>query len=162
MSRIISVGSLAIATTAALLITGCSRQPSGTSNTTAPAAESGHGHQSSAHGDDNKQIAMTASDSEARKLYLTPGGKYTADDIQANGNVIASVKFKGVKAEHDLKPKSGEKVCPITLTKANPKFAWMVDGKSYEFCCPPCVEEFVGLAKEKPDEIMPPEFYRQK
>ena len=101
-------------------------------------------------------------DDEERKLYLTPGGKYTVADIKANGSVTASVKFKGLKADHDLKPKSGEKICPVTLTKANPKFAWVIDGKVYEFCCPPCVDEFVALAKEKPEEVMPPEFYRKK
>jgi YHS domain-containing protein len=101
-------------------------------------------------------------DDDERKLYLTPGGKYTEADIRANGGVVASVKFKGLKAEHDLKPKAGEKICPVTLTKANPKFSWVIGGKTYEFCCPPCVDEFVALAKEKPDEIKEPEFYRQK
>lgn len=101
-------------------------------------------------------------DADEKKLYLTPGGKYTEADIKANGSVTASQKFKGLKAEHDLKPKAGEKICPVTLTKANARFSWVIDGKTYEFCCPPCVDEFVQLAKEKPDEIKPPEFYRQK
>ena len=105
--------------------------------------------------------AKVAGDEE-KTLYLTPGGKYTVADIAANGNVTASQKFKGMKAEHDLKPKAGEKICPVTLTKASPKFSWIVDGKTYEFCCPPCVDEFVTLAKEKPGEIKPPEEYRQK
>jgi hypothetical protein len=99
---------------------------------------------------------------EEKKLYLTPGGKYTEADIQANGHVTASEKFKGLKAEHDLKPKPGEKICPITLTKANPKFSWIVGGKTYEFCCPPCVDEFVQMAKEKPDEVKEPDAYRNK
>ncbi len=101
-------------------------------------------------------------DAEEQKLYLTPGGKYTDADIKANGGVTASAKFKGLKAEHDLKPKTGEKICPVTLTKANPRFSWVIDGKTYEFCCPPCVDEFVALAKENPAKIEPPEFYRQK
>ncbi|CAN5468323.1 hypothetical protein BH11PLA2_BH11PLA2_20970 [soil metagenome] len=101
-------------------------------------------------------------DAEEQKLYLTAGGKYTDADIKANGGVTASAKFKGLKAEHDLKPKAGDLICPITLTKANPKFSWVIDGKTYQFCCPPCVDEFVSLAKEKPNEIKPPEFYRQK
>jgi YHS domain-containing protein len=102
--------------------------------------------------------AKKGSDEEV-KLYLTPGGAYTAADITANGTVTASQKFKGRKAEHDLKPKSGDKICPITLTKANPKFSWVVGGKTYEFCCPPCVDEFVALAKEKPGEIKDPRDY---
>ncbi len=101
-------------------------------------------------------------DTEERKLYLTPAGKYTEADIKANGNMTASQKFKGLKPEHDLKPKTGEKICPITLTKANPKFSWIIDGKTYEFCCPPCVDEFVTLAKEKPNDLQSPESYRQK
>jgi hypothetical protein len=99
---------------------------------------------------------------EERKLYLVPGGKYTEADIRANGNVTASEKFKGVKAQHDLRPKPGEKICPVTLTKANPKFTWVVAGKAYEFCCPPCVDEFVKTAKESPDEIKEPEAYVKK
>lgn len=101
-------------------------------------------------------------DAEERQLYLTPGGKYTEADIKANGNVTASEKFKGVKAQHDLKPKSGDKICPVTMTKANPNFRWIIGGKTYEFCCPPCVDEFVALAKEQPAEIKEPEEYRKK
>ncbi|MBA4066565.1 MAG: hypothetical protein C0501_23245 [Isosphaera sp.] len=96
-----------------------------------------------------------------RTLYLTPGGKYTADDIRANGGVTASEKFKGAQAEHDAKPKPGDRICPVSLTKANPKFAWVIGGKEYQFCCPPCVDEFVRKAKEKPDEVKPPESYVQ-
>lgn len=101
-------------------------------------------------------------DAEEIKLYLTPGGKYTEADIKANGEVVASVKFAGVKAEHDLHPKPGDKICPVTLTKANPKFSWVVGGQVYEFCCPPCVDEFVSQAKETPDAVQPPEFYSQQ
>jgi YHS domain-containing protein len=113
---------------------------------------------------DAGEHAMPAkvADDDERKLYLTPGGIYTAADIQANGNATASQKFKGLKAEHDLKPKPGDQICPVTLTKANPKFTWVIGGKSYQFCCPPCVDEFVALAKEKPADVQPPEFYRQK
>lgn len=110
---------------------------------------------------DHGMPAKVADEAE-RKLYLTAGGKYTEADIKANGNVTASGKFKGIKAEHDLRPKVGEKICPITLTKANPKFSWIVGGKTYEFCCPPCVDEFVATAKEKPAEILEPEEYRKK
>lgn len=99
---------------------------------------------------------------EETKLYLTPGGKYTEADIKANGNKTASQKFEGIKAEHDSKPKQGDKICPISLTKANPKFSWIINGQSYEFCCPPCVDEFLLLAKEKPGELKPEEHYRQK
>lgn len=96
---------------------------------------------------------------EERTLYLTAGGRYTLADILANGNVTASEKFRGIKATHNMKPNAGDKVCPITNTKANPEFTWIVGGQPYQFCCPPCVDEFVALAKEHPDEIKPPESY---
>lgn len=109
-----------------------------------------------AHGD-----AMPAGvgSEKARKLYLTPGGKYTEADIRANGNTVPSVKFKGIKSDHNAKPKPGDKLCPISMTKANPQFTWVVGGKSYEFCCPPCIDEFVRRAKEKPQTIREPETY---
>lgn len=86
-------------------------------------------------------------DDDERKLYLTPGGLYTAADIEANGNVTASQKFKGFKAKHDLHPKPGDKICPVTLTLANPACTWIIGGKKYEFCCPPCVDNFLEVAK---------------
>ena len=98
-------------------------------------------------------------DDEERKLYLTAGGKYTEADIKANGNVTASQKFKGVSSSHDMFPKKGDRICPITLTKANPDFTWIIDGKPYQFCCPPCVDEFVKLAKEQPHAIKDPDSY---
>lgn len=98
-------------------------------------------------------------DDAERQLYLTPAGLYTQADIDANGNVTGSQKFAGFQASHDLKPKIGDKICPVTLTKANPKCTWIVGGKTYEFCCPPCVDEFVSLAKTKPDEVKQPEHY---
>ena len=101
-------------------------------------------------------------DAEERTLYLTPGGKYTAADIEANGNKTGSEKFRGVPVSHDLKPKAGERICPVTLTKANPAFAWVVGGREYQFCCPPCVDEFVQLAKDHPDQIKPPGEYVKK
>jgi hypothetical protein len=96
---------------------------------------------------------------EERKLYLTAGGKYTEADIKANGSVTASQKFKGIKSSHDAKPKPGDRICPISMTKANPEFTWIVDGKSYQFCCPPCVDEFVRSAKERPEELQDPDTF---
>jgi YHS domain-containing protein len=98
-------------------------------------------------------------DDESTKLFLTPGGTYTEADIVANGRLTAQQKFKGFQAKHDVNPKPGDRLCPISETKANPLCAWVIGGKTYEFCCPPCVEEFVRTAKEKPDEIKDPEAY---
>jgi YHS domain-containing protein len=112
------------------------------------------------HGNSVADGMPTKIEDEAEKLlYLTPGGAYTAEDIKANGNVTASVKFKDFRAAHDINPKAGDKVCPVTLTKANPACSWVIGGKTYEFCCPPCVDEFVKLAKEDPGAIKPPSAY---
>ena len=101
-------------------------------------------------------------DREEQELYLTPGGIYTQADIEANGSVTASQKFRGLMSAHDLQPKAGDRICPITSTKANSQFSWIVDGKSYEFCCPPCVDEFVKTAKASPDSIKEPAEYVQR
>jgi len=101
-------------------------------------------------------------DSEARQLYLTPGGAYTEADIEANGRQTAAEKYVGFRARHDFNPAAGDAVCPITRTKANPECTWVIGGQTYQFCCPPCIDEFVILAKEDPDRLLPPEAYVQE
>lgn len=105
--------------------------------------------------------AKRATDEE-RALFLTPGGRYTAADIKANGETVPTLKFAGIRPTHDARPKPGAKVCPIPETVSNPKFAWVVGGQRYEFCCVPCVEEFVATAKDTPDAIKGPDAYRAK
>ena len=95
----------------------------------------------------------------AKKPYPTHAGKYTEADIKANGSMTAKQKYGDEMSEHDMHPKKGMKICPITDTKANPKFTWVVAGKTYEFCCPPCIDEFVKRAKERPDQIKDPGSY---
>lgn len=107
----------------------------------------------------SEEMPSALAGDEESKLYLTPGGKYTAADIEANGNVTASQKYKGMKSDHNAKPQPGDRICPISMTKANPEFAWIIDGKSYLFCCPPCIDEFLTMAKESPDELRDPETY---
>ena len=98
-------------------------------------------------------------DEDERRLYLTPGGKYTDADIAANGRMTASTKFAGFHASHDPHPTPGARTCPITDTLANPNCSWIIGGSTYTFCCPPCVDEFVRRAKEQPDSIRKPEEY---
>ena len=88
-----------------------------------------------------------------------PGGKYTLDDIRANGNLTRSQKFKDFVSSHNLKPQSGDLICPISLSKAHPQCSWIIGGKSYQFCCPSCIDEFLTAAKKSPEEIEDPEFY---
>jgi hypothetical protein len=104
---------------------------------------------------DDGPMSVKVSGADEKKLYLTPGGKYTVADIAANGNTTPSQKFEGIKSSHNAKPKAGDKICPISETKANPKFTWVVGGTPYQFCCPPCIDEFLQKAKEHPEEIEP-------
>lgn len=114
------------------------------------------------HAEEGSPMPAKLGDAREKELYLTPGGKYTADDIAANGNMTAGQKFKGLRAAHDAKPQPGDKLCPISMTKASPKFTWIIGGQAYQFCCPPCVDEFVQLAKDKPEAIEPPQNYVKK
>jgi hypothetical protein len=96
------------------------------------------------------------------RLYLTPGGRYTAADIRANGYTTPADKFQGILANHHLHPVVGERICPITHTRANPRFAWVIGNRRYLFCCPPCIDEFVQQAKTAPASIRPPAAYVQR
>ena len=109
------------------------------------------------HGEAGMPDKVSGDEEEA--LYLTPGGLYTAADVEANGRVTASQKFKGLKSSHNARTKAGDRICPISETKSNPQFTWVVGGKTYEFCCPPCVDEFVREAKEQPRNIKAPGEY---
>jgi hypothetical protein len=117
-------------------------------NFTVPASR--HGDEGDDHGQDEE------------KLYLKPGGKYAEADIATNGRQTASVRYKGCRAEHNTKPRRGDRVCPITRIKANREFTWVVSSKTYEFCCPPCIDQFVRRAKEEPQTIKEPEKYVKK
>lgn len=100
-----------------------------------------------------------AADAEERELFSSPAGAYTLADIEANGALIPLEKYQGFRAEHDFRPQPGDQLCPITRTKANRDCTWIVGGQVYEFCCPPCIAEFVRQAKEHPERILPREAY---
>ena len=88
--------------------------------------------------------------------------KYSLADIAANGSLVPSEKYRGFRAAHDFQPQPGDRLCPITRTKAHPECTWIVGGQTYEFCCPPCIAEFVRQAKEQPERIMSAEEYVAK
>ena len=92
-----------------------------------------------------------------QQLYFSAAGKYTAADIEANGLLPPSQKFKAVRAARNRPPAIGDPLCPVTRLKANPKLTWIVDAQPYNFCSPNCIDEFVQLAKEHPDQIKMPE-----
>jgi len=109
--------------------------------------------------DENPAMPKKIEDIEEIKLYSEPGGVYTLEDIAANGGRTASEKFVGFRAEHDFSPVAGDRVCPITRTKANPDCDWIIAGQRYEFCCPPCIDEFLMQAKRSPERILPADQY---
>lgn len=96
-----------------------------------------------------------------QELYFTPAGLYSSADIAANGNRTAADRFRDFRAEHDANPQPGDRLCPVTQTKANPDCRWVIGGREYQFCCPPCIDEFVRTAKVDPDRILLPEAYVQ-
>jgi len=106
--------------------------------------------------DDHATMPTAAGESEAQSLHLTAGGQYTDADIVANSRTTPSQKYRDFQARHDLDPQPGDLLCPITRTKANPACTWTVGGQEYQFCCPPCIDEFVRKAKESPDPLPPP------
>lgn len=94
-----------------------------------------------------------------RDLFLKPGGTYTLADIAANGQKTSTEKFKGFMAKHNMNPQKGARICPITMTAANPQVAWVIGGKTYTFCCPPCVDEFLTRAKKSHKPLPSPETF---
>jgi hypothetical protein len=103
-----------------------------------------------------------AYEAEQRRIYLTPGGKYTEGDIAASGRATAAAKYRGRHSKHETLARPGDQVCPITGFKASAAVVWPVSGEVYQFCCQPCIDDFVLLAKERPAEIRKPEDYTRK
>lgn len=105
------------------------------------------------------EMPQPISDDQATQLYLKAGGLYTQEDIEANGYQTAAKKYANFRPKHDPNPEPGDAICPITNTLANRECSWIIDGKKYYFCCPPCIDEFLELAKTKPTLIKSPSEY---
>lgn len=114
-----------------------------------------HGHTNTHSTIEKEAVGGTPFEQE---LYLTPGGIYTSADIAANGNTVPSVKFKGIHWAHD-DAVVGDKICPVTSNKSDAKCNWIVNEKTYDFCCNPCIDKFVKWAKTSPEKIKDPETY---
>ncbi|MBC8134875.1 MAG: hypothetical protein H8F28_03195 [Fibrella sp.] len=97
-----------------------------------------------------------------KRLFLLPGGLYTESDIVANGSTSPYQKYASVIPMHDAKVNPGDAVCPISETKPNAKLPWVIGGKTYIFCCPPCIGEFLTKAKTTPSTVKSPEGYIKK
>jgi len=107
----------------------------------------------------NEEMPSSLPAEEEQQLYLTAAGSYTEKDIMANGKMTAAVKFAGKISKHDARPQPGDRICPISRTKANPEFTWIINGQPYQFCCPPCIDEYVRLAKQQPADLLPPDSF---
>ena len=93
-------------------------------------------------------MPKTGTATEEEEICLKPSGEYTLEDIKANGNVTPSQKFKGMVFSHE-KAKDGDVLCPVTNVKIDNRCKWVVGGKTYYFCCPPCISAFI---KEKKND----------
>jgi YHS domain-containing protein len=111
------------------------------------------------HGDPQAGMPAAVPQDRESKLFLTPGGRYTEADILANGGVTPTVKLRDFVPVHDMHPKPGDRICPITATKAAPSCSWIIGGETYQFCCPPCMQEFMKQVKEKPEKVRPAASY---
>lgn len=92
---------------------------------------------------------------EQQDIYLRPAGRYTDDDIAANGRATAAETFRGTKAAHGRHDAKGDALCPTARLPADRRFAWVVGGKKLHFCCPQCIDEFVTRVKQHPESFPP-------
>lgn len=111
---------------------------------------------------EGNETALAARIDQQEKFFRMPGGKYTEADVRANEDRSAFEKYRSFQPKHDLKPRFGDRLCPVTNTKATLDCTWVVAGATYAFCCPPCVEEFIKWAKQRPEVIQPPATYLKK
>lgn len=100
-----------------------------------------------------------AYEADQQRIYLTAGGKYTEADIASSARRTASSRYSGHRATHADAAKPGERVCPITGFRAFDALAWRVGGEEYLFCCQPCIDDFVSLAKDRPGDVRRPSDY---
>jgi len=104
-------------------------------------------------GDFKYKPADKSKSAKLKEMYLQPGDVYTLADVKANGTTAHAEKFKGKVWDHDDNVKIGDKLCPITANKADKECAWIVQDQRYEFCCPPCLDKFIGWAHTQPEKI---------
>jgi hypothetical protein len=102
--------------------------------------------------DGGDEVTYSPKKKKTAALSLTPGGIYTEADIKANGGVTPKEKYAGL-THAEGKPKDGDKICPYSQEKANPECVWVIQGQTYEFCCPPCIDQFLKRAHNEPSKV---------
>jgi hypothetical protein len=91
---------------------------------------------------------------ESEQLFFAPGGAYTEADVTANGDLTPYERFRGIEIVH-RDAVAGETICPVSGSRGNPAITWRIGGESYSFCCPPCIEDLVRIAKDSPQDLKP-------
>ena len=152
---------LGIGLIALIVCVGCGRKSADAPNDGGESANKGHKHGPGGHDETAMPKGVSGTPFE-RELFLKPGGVYSEADIKANGNTVPSEKFASIRWSHEDDLKKGDKVCPVTANKSDERCYWIVNAKKYEFCCTPCLDKFVKLAKEQPEKIKDPDQYIQK
>lgn len=90
-----------------------------------------------------------------RTIFTSAAGLYRESDVKANGNTWPSAKYPDNSFPIDLKPRKGDYIDPVLLTKADPKRSWVVNGETYYFACNQSIEEWVLRARNSPNRIRP-------
>lgn len=90
-----------------------------------------------------------------RTIFTTPAGLYREEDVRANGNTWPSAKYPNNTFPIDLKPRKGDHIDPVLLTRADPNRSWIVNGETYYFACNQSIEEWVLRARNFPGRIRP-------
>ena len=97
-----------------------------------------------------------------KEIFTTPRGIYTVEDVKANGNTWPSAKYPQNDFPIDLKPRPGDFVDPVLLTRADPNRSWIINGEKYYFACNQSIEEQVLRARNFPSRVRPASEFIQK
>ncbi|MDA1249618.1 MAG: hypothetical protein O2820_10375 [Planctomycetota bacterium] len=111
---------------------------------------------------EHPSMPAKVTDTAEKELYLTTSGTYTASDIKANGSQTASSRYSGFQSNHNIQPQPGDRLCPVTKTRASNECSWIIAGRTYYFCCPPCIDEFVKQARANTTPLPPPDSFIKK
>lgn len=100
-------------------------------------------------------VSRAQRDKFERMIFTTEAGAYKMSDVEANGRTWPSAKYPDNSFPIDLKPRKGDYIDPVLLTRADPNRSWIVGGEKYFFCCNQTIEEWVLRARITPMRIKP-------
>jgi hypothetical protein len=103
----------------------------------------------------DKPVSQEERDKFEKMIFTTASGAYKLSDVEANGHTWPSAKYPDNSFPIDLKPRKGDFIDPVLLTRADPNRSWIVGGEKYYFCCNQTIEEWVLRARITPMRIKP-------